>query len=149
MIFRPYYQSHSFRRHHFRYIDTMTRRVKSGVIGKHAPSLSVIKGIWYRLIRFLQFYHQDLNDHYEKLEQMRISTHLDQLVKRGLSVKGKWFKKLWLGFLVLKKLVACWIETALANGCLSWDRVLRSHLVLFCKVRWHPELATSPDQCYI
>ena len=102
----------------------MTRRVKSGLIGKHAPSLSVIQGIWYRLIRFLQFHHRDLNDHYGKTEQLRISTHLDQLVKRGLLVKGQWFKKLWLGFLVVKKLATCWIETALADGCLSWDRVL-------------------------
>lgn len=73
----------------FRYIDTMTRRVKPGVRGKHAPFLSVIQGIWYRLISLLKFRHRGLNDNYGPYEMSRISVHLDQLVKRGFAHQRK------------------------------------------------------------
>lgn len=108
----------------FRYTDTMTRHVKPGLSGKDAPSLTVIQGIWYRLISLLEFRHRDLRDNYKPTDAKHISVHLDQLVKRQLLVKGRWHKKKWLGFLVLEKLACIWIEKGLSAGCLSWDRVI-------------------------
>ena len=102
----------------------MTRIVKPGVRGKPAPSLTVIYSIWYRVIKLLTFRHSNLKDQYGEHERSRISVHLDQLVKRKLLTKGKWFRKVWLGFLVVQRLAYCWVERALADGCLSWDRVL-------------------------
>ena len=108
----------------FRYIDTMTRHVKPGVAGKHAPSLTVIQGIWFRLIKLLNFRYRDLAANYGSTDVTRINVHLDQLVKRDLLVKGKWFKKQWLGFTMIQQMAQNWLECSLADGCLSWDRVL-------------------------
>jgi hypothetical protein len=108
----------------FRYIDTMTRHVKPGVRGKPAPSLSVIQGIWDHLIQILTFRHRNLTDEYGNYEILRIKVHLDQLVKRGLLIKGTWFRKAWVGFVILQRIIYEWIEVALNDGCLSWDCIL-------------------------
>lgn len=102
----------------------MTRHVKPGVRGKPAPSLSLINGIWSQLIQILTFRHRDLPDKYGAYEILRIQVHLDQLVKRDLLIKGRWFKKIWVGLVVIQRLAYNWLEAALADGCLSWDRVL-------------------------
>jgi hypothetical protein len=93
--------SYTFWREDFplcRYNDS-TR--KSGVGGKSAPSLSTIEGIWSRLISLLELRHRDIKTHYGPHEEERIKVHLDQLVKRGLLIKGLWFKKVWLGFVMI------------------------------------------------
>lgn len=102
----------------------MVRHTKPVIPGKPAPSLSVIQGIWYRLITMLTFRHRDLKDNYGAHDVKRIEVHLDQLVKRKLLVKGRWFKKQWFGFRIVEKLANTWIEKSLVDGCLSWDTVL-------------------------
>jgi hypothetical protein len=108
----------------FRYIDTMSRHVKPRVVGKPSASLSTLQAIWYDLISILTFRHGDLKDHYGPRDVLRINVHLDQLVKRGVLFKGRWFKKQWVGFLVVQRLAENWLEKNIAEGCLSWDRVL-------------------------
>jgi len=115
----------------FRYIDTISRHVKTPIAGKPGASLSTMQGIWNTLINVLTFRHRELKDHYGSHDVLRIKVHLDQLVKRDLLFKGKWYKRQWVGFLVLQKLAATtWLETNVAEGCLSWDRALLKLLAI-------------------
>ncbi|KAK7924686.1 hypothetical protein PG985_006740 [Apiospora marii] len=40
------------------------------------------------------------------------------------TIKHEWHKRQWLGFQVIKKMASTWLETAIKEGCLSWDHVL-------------------------
>lgn len=102
----------------------MTRHIKPVLPGKSVPSLSVIHGMWYRLIELLNFRHRDIKENYGSHEVKRINVHLDQLVKQKLLIKGRWHKKVWFGIRVVERMGNCWIEKSLADGCISWDRVL-------------------------
>lgn len=102
----------------------MTRHIVPVVHGKQVPSLITIQQIWYLCIKMLNFRHSELKDTYGKKELERITIHLDQLVKRGLLVKGRWYAKQWLGFRVVEKLAHAWLDKALQQGCISWDKVL-------------------------
>jgi hypothetical protein len=42
---------------------------------------------------------------------------LGDLVKEGKLLRGKWSKGQWLGVVLAR----AWLQTALDNGCLSWD----------------------------
>lgn len=72
----------------------------------------------------MTFRHSNLKEHYGNHEIKRIEVHLDQLVKRKLLIKGKWWKKQWFGFRVVEKMANAWIEKGLSDGCISWDRML-------------------------
>ena len=102
----------------------MTRHIVPGIRGKSAPSLVTIKGIWYQCISMLNFRHHKLKENYGTHHITRINVHLDQLVKRGLLIKGRWYKKQWFGFRVVEKLSQAWLEKAISEGCVSWDKVL-------------------------
>ncbi|KAH9223686.1 hypothetical protein DL95DRAFT_453629 [Leptodontidium sp. 2 PMI_412] len=108
----------------FRFVDTMTRHIVPVIVGKQVPSLTTIQSVWYLFIKMLTFRHNNLKDNYGRREMERITVHLDQLVKRGLLVKGRWFKKQWLGFRVVEKLAHAWLGKAILQGCISWDKVL-------------------------
>jgi len=108
----------------FRFVDTMTRHIVPAIRDKSAPSLVTIQAIWYQCISVLNFRHHDLKENYGKHQIARINVHLDQLVRRGLLIKGRWFKKQWFGFRVIEKLSQVWLETAISQGCISWDKVL-------------------------
>jgi hypothetical protein len=108
----------------FRYVDTMTRHIKSVIPGKSAPSLSSIHSIWHRLICLLVFRHQEIKTRYGPHGVKRIEVRLDQLVKKKLLIKGRFHKKQWLGFRVMERMARIWIHESISNGCISWDRVL-------------------------
>ncbi|KAF2221497.1 hypothetical protein BDZ85DRAFT_320676 [Elsinoe ampelina] len=108
----------------FRFIDVRARHTRPGLKGKTQPSLSVIRGIWRRLIDLLKFRHEDLPTNYTTYWVNRIGMHLDQLVTQKVLVRGTWFKRQWLGYKVIHRISEVWIDRALAEGCLSWDRVL-------------------------
>ncbi|OBT74080.1 hypothetical protein VF21_07115 [Pseudogymnoascus sp. 05NY08] len=105
----------------FRYVDTMARNTKPGIPGKPAPSLVVIQAVWRRIIQILQFRHEDILKHYTPHHVMRIRVHLDQLTRQGKLIRGDWFKKMWIGFMLVLKMATAWVKDAFENGTHSWD----------------------------
>ena len=108
----------------FRFLDVMSRRTTTNLIGKMVPSLATIKHLWKRLISYLTFHHQDLRKNYNAYWVTRISTNLDQLAAQKLLIRGRWRKAQWLGFRTLHTMARAWVESALRDGCPSWDLVL-------------------------
>ena len=88
------------------------------------PSLSVIKGVWRRLIDLLKFRHEELLTHYTPYWVAHIGTRLDQLAASKQLERGVWRKRQWVGFKVVQKMSQIWLRRALDEGCVSWDRVL-------------------------
>ena len=112
----------------FRYIDSMTRDVRSVMRDKMVPSLSTIQGIHNTLVNLLHFRHEELSSSYGEHEQKRIRMHLDQLVQKGLLHQGTWHKPAWIGIVVFKKIAMVWMKQALQDGCRSWD--VHMHMLL-------------------
>ncbi|KAE8448563.1 hypothetical protein EG329_009444 [Mollisiaceae sp. DMI_Dod_QoI] len=108
----------------FRYLDTIVRNTKTKIAGKPAASLSVIRAIWARLIKLLKFRHEKLLEVYTPSHVTRIEIHLDQLVNQGKLIRGTWFKKQWVSFMVLLEMAKRWFTFALTNGTRSWDITL-------------------------
>ncbi|KAG6362413.1 hypothetical protein INS49_010643 [Diaporthe citri] len=90
-------------------INHEVRRSISVISGKTVPSLSFIRKVWRILIDLLTFRHEDLPQHYTPYHEKRINVHLSQL---------------WFGFKVIQQMAQTWLERALNEGCLSWDRTL-------------------------
>ncbi|KFZ05831.1 hypothetical protein V501_07977, partial [Pseudogymnoascus sp. VKM F-4519 (FW-2642)] len=67
----------------FRYVDTIARNTKPGILRKPAPSLVVIQA--------------------------------------GKLIRGDWFKKMWIGFMLVLKMATAWVKDAFENGTHSWD----------------------------
>ncbi|SMR55280.1 unnamed protein product [Zymoseptoria tritici ST99CH_1E4] len=107
-----------------RFIDTRARSTVPGIRGKTAPSLSVVRGFWRRLIDLLIFRHEDIRQHYTPYWVNRIGMHLDQLATKKDLVRGLWQKRQWLGFKVILRMAQIWIDRAIDEGCISWDRTL-------------------------
>ena len=107
----------------FRYIDTMARHMKPHHHGKEAVSLATIWNALYRMIALLRFRHRDLD--YGPTDLLRITTHLKQLVQRRLLFKGNWVRKQWVGIMMLQRLASKWLQSAISDGCQSWDVVLQ------------------------
>jgi hypothetical protein len=76
--------------HVYKYIDTISRHVRSRIPGKPAPSLSYIQVILSYIVTILQFCYTDFkhDNNYNKRSVLRIRVNLDQLVKIGKLVRG-------------------------------------------------------------
>lgn len=77
--------------------------------------------IWVRLLQLLQFRHHDFHKQYTPYYAMRINVHLDHLIRQGKLIRGDWFKKMWIGFMLVLKMATAWIKDAFENGTHSWD----------------------------
>jgi hypothetical protein len=108
----------------YRYIDTIVRNTKTKIAGKPTASLSVIRAIWARLIKLLKFRHEKLLEAFTPSHVTRIEVNLDQLVNKGKLIRGTWFKKQWVNFMVLLEMAKRWFTYALTNGAHSWDITL-------------------------
>jgi hypothetical protein len=73
---------------------------------------------------------------------------LGDLVKEGKLLRGKWSKGQWFGVVLFEKMARARLQTALDNGCLSWDvqisRLLSLSLVVALACRC-VEVALSQD----
>lgn len=110
----------------YRYIKTLCRNTQTNIRGKSAPNLSTIECLWVYAIEYLKFTYRDLKDNYGAFEIKRIETMLDQQVSAGKLYKGIWFKRQWLGFVMIQRLTSTFVKEALQSGCASWDKVINS-----------------------
>ena len=89
---------------------------------------SIKKGI-LSLISALTFEYAKFN--LSKHECSRIDALIDSLSDEGKLVRSRRREKLqWLGISIVEKMLRCWFQAALDDGCLSWDVIIHKALTV-------------------
>lgn len=102
-----------------RFIETIVGHIKVVIRGKSAPQLKTMQNGLENLTEALVFKYPKFS--ISKHESRRIETLLDMLANEKKLLRGKWSKTQWLGVALLEKMARAWLQSALDQGCLSWD----------------------------
>lgn len=108
-----------------RFVATLAARIKTRIRGKEVASLCTVQS-WLKLFELYGIFTWGRAFRYVYDDQLRlqIKAFLDQEVRKGNLFRGRWFKQQWLGFMTLKLMATNYLESAIKNGCRSWDVIL-------------------------
>lgn len=112
--------------HVYRFIDTISHRLKPRGKGKPVVSLGTIRvGLQHLIPALVEHY-----DGFDVSKQMRLKCDslLNTLVKEGVLTKGRWRQRQWVGFQTILRMCDTWMQTALQEGCSSWDTKISRQL---------------------
>lgn len=92
---------------------------------KPAPNESTIKEATKVLIAYGHFRWSradgfDLSKH----DASRLAVWIDDAVKAGRLVRGRWRESSWIGYATLSRLVRAYLERALCYGTRNWDLII-------------------------
>lgn len=105
-----------------RFILVLTDCIKPKIEGKGKLSLSTMQNILELVVDLFTFMFQEFPVTYGQRGNRRMESLLDQLVKEDKLIKGRWSKRPRFKFKTIHRIARCWIESALNQGCSSWDR---------------------------
>ena len=111
-----------------RFIFTLTRTIKTNIIGKGKPRCDTIRTHWHSLVSYLTFQYEDISKNYSRRQVERIKHILRQEISSGNLTKGTWAKKQWLGFVSVSRMVHAYLAISLEYGVRSWDEVFNKVL---------------------
>ncbi|KAK9312037.1 hypothetical protein V1524DRAFT_411146 [Lipomyces starkeyi] len=103
----------------YRFFRTIVNDMKPSDHDKPAIQFRTMKEAVVRLVQGPEFKypHFKLSRHHAA----RIDAMLSDIANEGKLLRGRWSKAEWLGTVLFEKIARAWLQTALDQGCLSWD----------------------------
>jgi hypothetical protein len=115
----------------YRFFRTISDHIKSRVTDKPAIQRKTVKtSLWY-LVQGLELRYPLFK--FSRHDAANVGALLDDLERAGKILSGRWSKPQWIGVALFEKVSGAWLQTALDEGCLSWD-VHISRLLSLCLV---------------
>ena len=93
---------------------------------KPAPNLSTIRGAIKCLLGYGWFTWREFA--WSQHDSARIETWAGTAVQEGRLIEGQWYKKVFIGFPVVSRLVREFLQHARVNGCINFDIVVAKML---------------------
>ncbi|GAB1741961.1 hypothetical protein NU219Hw_g7361t1 [Hortaea werneckii] len=101
---------------------------------KPAPNLSTITSAIHYLLAYGAFAWREFR--WVKYDSARLKAWVGTALQEGRLIRGRWHKKVFIGFPVVSRLVRDFLQHAQVNGCFNFDLVVAKMLsvVLVCSL---------------
>ncbi|KAL9638252.1 MAG: hypothetical protein Q9204_001567 [Flavoplaca sp. TL-2023a] len=105
-----------------RFMSTILPHLKPKNTGKPAVNENYLTQAATIIISYAKYLNRDFR--WAEYDHIRLSSWLDQKVKDGLLIRGRWSQKVYAGFVVVSRLCEAWLQHHLAHGAYSWDIIV-------------------------
>ena len=112
--------------HIYRFVDTISRTIKSRYRAKQVPSVQTIQGGLRTLSKILLEVHEGFTMSVSKA--LQVDSLFNKLVKDKVLTAGKWIRPNRVGFKTLLALTDAWMNAGLVEGVTSWDTYISRQL---------------------
>ena len=112
-----------------RFFDSIIGKLKPSIKTKPVPSVDVVKRGLTSLSAYGTFTYPEASGY--KLtarDGSRLQTWVDDAVKSGRLIKGRWRKRVWLNFTIVSRMTKAWLDHYEKYGTRNWDLIIAKHL---------------------
>jgi hypothetical protein len=112
-----------------RFFDSIIGKLKPSIKAKPVPSADIVRNALISLSSYGTFTYPEASGY--KLtarDGVRLQTWVDDAVKSGRLIKGRWKRRVWLNFTIVSRMTKAWLDHYDKYGTRNWDLIIAKHL---------------------